>query len=410
MPAIAPEVDPSEVGLDQARLTRIERHFGRYVDDRRLPGFLVVVTRRGKVAYVACRGFRDLENALPVEVDTRFRIYSMTKPITSVAAMICYEEGLIALDDPLAKFVPEFAETRVFSGGSSLRPVTVPMSEPIRIWHLMTHTAGLTYGWMYNHPVDAMYRSAGFEWKTPGDLDLGASCSKLAKLPLRCQPGSEWNYSVATDVLGRVVEVASGQSFDSFLAERVFGPLGMNETSFYVEGAAAEQLAVLYSPDLATGRAARATYLGEVALHRPNASLGGSGLVSTAADYHRFTQMLLGRGQLEGVRVLGARTVAYMTRNHLPGGAELASFGNPIGEEAEAGLGFGLGFSVVTDPASMRVSSSAGEYGWGGAASTVFWVDPVEEMTVLFFTQLLPSTTYPIRRQLKQLAFSALVD
>jgi CubicO group peptidase (beta-lactamase class C family) len=410
MSTISPEVDPAEVGLDPTRLSSLARHFDRYVEDRRLPGFLAVVTRAGKVAYVACRGFRDLENGLPLESGTRFRIYSMTKPVTSVAAMICYEEGLIALDDPLAKFIPEFAETRVYAGGSSFRPVTVPMSEPIRIWHLMTHTAGLTYGWMYNHPVDAMYRSAGFEWQTPGDLDLAACCSRLAKLPLRCQPGSEWNYSVATDVLGRVVEVASGTTLDQFFAERIFAPLGMHETSFYVEGEAAGQLAVLYSPDLATGRAARANFLGEAALRRPSAALGGSGLVATAADYHRFSQMLLGRGELDGVRLLGARTVAYMTRNHLPRGAELADFGNPIGEENEGGLGFGLGFSVVTDPAAMKVACSAGEYGWGGAASTVFWVDPVEELTVLFFTQLLPSTTYPIRRQLKQLVHAAIVD
>ena len=410
MSAISPEVDPSEVGLDGTRLARIQQHFDHYLDDRRLPGFLAVVTRRGKVAYVSCRGFRDLENGLEVELDTRFRIYSMTKPITSVAAMMCYEEGLIALDDPLSKFVPEFAETRVFSGGSSFRPVTVPLAQPIRIWHLLTHTAGLTYGWMYNHPVDAMYRSAGFEWQTPSGLDLAECCAKLAKLPLRCQPGSEWNYSVATDVLGRVVEVASGLPLEQFFAERLFGPLGMKETGFFVEGPAVDHLAVLYSPDLATGRASRANFLGEAALKPPSAPLGGSGLVSTAADYHRFSQMLLGAGELDGVRLLGARTVAYMTRNHLPGGAELVSFGNPIAEETEAGLGFGLGFSVVTDPAAMRVSSNVGEYGWGGAASTVFWVDPAEELTALFFTQLLPSSTYPIRRQLKQLVHSAIVE
>jgi len=184
----------------------------------------------------------------------------------------------------------------------------------------------------------------------------------------------------------------------------------MNETSFYVEGEGAERLAVLYSPDLVTGRATRVSHLAEAALQRPSAFLGGSGLVSTAADYHRFTQMLLRHGELEGVRILGARTVSYMTRNHLPGGAELAEFGNPIGEQSEAGIGFGLGFSVVTDPAALRVSSSVGEYGWGGAASTLFWVDPEEELTVLFFTQLHPSTTYPIRRQLRQLVYSAVVD
>jgi CubicO group peptidase (beta-lactamase class C family) len=410
MSPIAPELDPSDVGLDHTRLGRIGRHFDQYVEDGKIPGFLAVVTRRGKVAYVSRRGFRDLENGAPVEADTRFRIYSMTKPITSVAAMICYEEGLIALDDPLSRFLPEFGETRVFAGGSSFRPITDPALEPIRIWHLMTHTAGLTYGWMFNHPVDAMYRSAGFEWGTPRDADLAACCERWAKLPLRCQPGTEWNYSVATDVLGRVVEVVSGQSLDQFFATRVLGPLGMTETSFFVEGEGAEKLAVLYTPDLVTGKATRADRMGEAALRPPPALSGGGGLVSTAADYHRFTQMLLRRGELDGVRLLGSRTVSYMTRNHLPGGADIAQFGNPIGGQAEPGVGFGLGFSVVADPAAHKVTSSAGEYAWGGAASTAFFVDPAEELTVLFFTQLLPSTTYPIRRELKQLVYSAIVD
>ncbi len=410
MSAIAPELDPSDVGLDPARLASVGRHFDRYVENRRIPGFLAVVTRSGKVAYVIRRGFRDLENDVPVEADTRFRIYSMTKPITSVAAMICYEEGLFTLDDPVSKFLPEFADARVFVAGSSFRPVTVPATVPIAIWHLMTHTSGLTYGWMYNHPVDAMYRSAGFEWGTPPDTDLAGCCERWARLPLRCEPGTEWNYSVATDVLGRVVEVVSGLSLDKFFSDRVLLPLGMKETSFYVEGEGAEKLAVLYTPDLLSGRATRADRMGEAALSRPAALSGGGGLVSTAADYHRFTQMLLRRGELDGVRLLGTRTVSYMTRNHLPGGADMAGFGNPIGGQLERGVGFGLGVSVLIDPAAYKVTSSVGEYGWGGAASTVFWVDPAEELTVLFFTQLLPSTTYPIRRELKQLVYSAIVD
>ena len=203
MVPIEPEVDPADVGLDEGRLALLGRHLDRYVSDRRLPGFLVMVTRAGKVAYLERRGFRDLEAQAPLEPDTRFRIYSMTKPITSVAAMICYEEGLIAVDDPLSKFVPEFSDSRVFAGGSSFRPVTVPALEPIQIWHLMTHTAGLTYGWMFNHPVDAIYRSAGFEWGTPSGMDLAGCCERWSRLPLLCQPGTEWNYSVATDVLGR---------------------------------------------------------------------------------------------------------------------------------------------------------------------------------------------------------------
>ena len=409
MAVLCPEIEPSEVGLDQDRLDIIGRHFDRYVEDRRLPGFVAVVTRRGRVAYAVTGGFRDLKKGAPVEIDTRFRIFSMTKPITSVAAMICYERGLIALDDPLSKFIPEFAETRVFTGGSSVEPVTVPVSEPITIWHLMTHTSGLTYGWLFDHPVDAMYRAAGFEWEAPRGLDLAACCSRLAQLPLRCQPGAEWNYSMATDVLGRVVEVATGQSLDEFLIERVLGPLDMNDTTFHVDGDELEKLAVLYMPDLVTRRATPATRMGE-AVTRPGVPLGGSGLVSTAKDYHRFTQMLLNHGELEGVRILGARTVAYMVRNHLPGGADLAGFGRPVGGDREPGVGFGLGFSVVIDPVAARVICSAGEYGWGGAASTEFWVDPAEELTVLFFTQLLPSGTYPIRRELKQLVYSAIIE
>ena len=255
-----------------------------------------------------------------------------------------------------------------------------------------------------------MYRAAGFEWEAPRDLDLAGCCRRLAEMPLRCQPGTEWNYSTATDVLGRVVEVVSGKSLDEFLTEHVLGPLGMNDTTFHLEGDGLEQLAVLYMPDLFTGRATPATRMGEAAFRRPRAPLGGSGLVSTAGDYHRFTQMLLGHGALDDVRILGARTVAYMVRNHLPGGADMAGFGHPIGGEREPGIGFGLGFAVVIDPVAARVTSSAGEYGWGGAASTEFWVDPTEELTVLFFTQLLPSGTYPIRRQLKQLVYSAITD
>jgi len=411
MSAIYPEVEPFDVGLDEARLAFVGRHFDRYVQERKLPGYLAVVSRAGKIAHVALGGLRDIENALPLEADTRFRIYSMTKPVTSVALMTCYEQGLLSLDDPVHKFIPEFAETRVFAGGSSFRPVTVPMAQPITIWHLMTHTAGLSYGWMHNHPVDAMYRSAGFEWETSVGADLESCCRRLARLPLRSQPGSEWNYSVATDVLGRVVEVATGQSLDEVFTERVLGPLKMAETRFFVEDEeAVRSLAILYSPDLVSGRATRATHMGEAALHRPSAFLGGSGLVSTAGDYHRFTQMLARGGELDGVRVLGARTVAYMTRNHLPKGAQLSEFGNPIGEQSEEGVGFGLGFSVVVDPPALKVTSSPGEYGWGGAASTLFWIDPVEDLTVLFFTQLLPSSTYPIRRQLKQLVYSAIVD
>jgi CubicO group peptidase (beta-lactamase class C family) len=402
------EVEPGEVGFDAARLSRIQGHFDAYVDDGRLAGWLAVVSRFGRVVQVASGGLRDLETGLPVEPDTRWRIYSMTKPVTSVAAMMLYEEGRLQLTDPVSRYIPAFADVRVYSRGSSLKPLTVPAIEPVRVWHLLTHTAGLTYGFHHAHPVDAMYRAAGFDWGTPPGMDLAACCDAFAALPLVFQPGTEWNYSVSTDVLGRVVEVVSGRPLDRFLAERVLGPLGMGDTAFWADD---DRLAALYSPDPRTGRAVRNEALDRAARRPPTYLSGGGGLVSTAADYHRFTRMLLDGGALDGVRLLGTRTVDYMVRNHLPGGADLEAFGRPLFAETPfGGVGFGLGVSVVLDPVRGRSLCSAGEYAWGGAASTAFWVDPAEQIIGLFFTQLLPSTTHPIRSQLRTLVYQALVD
>jgi CubicO group peptidase (beta-lactamase class C family) len=256
-----------------------------------------------------------------------------------------------------------------------------------------------------------MYRAAGYEWGAPADVDLAGCCDAYASFPLLFQPGAEWNYSVASDVLGRVVEVASGQSLDEFFRSRIFEPLGMSETAFSVVPSDHARLAALYTPDRKTGRARRLDSMGKAALRPPRVLSGGGGLVSTAHDYHRFTQMLLGEGALDGARLLGSRTVRYMTRNHLPGGADLEEIGRPLfAETTYDGIGFGLGFSVVEDPAKNKVLSTKGEFGWGGAASTAFWVDPVERITAVFFTQLLPSSTHPIRPQLKQLVYQALVD
>ncbi|MGA2826262.1 MAG: serine hydrolase domain-containing protein [Streptosporangiaceae bacterium] len=407
------ETDPAEVGLDADRLERIGRHFRSYVDDGKLPGWLITVNRHGRRAYVAAHGSRDLEAGRPVETDTLWRIYSMTKPITSVAAMMLYEEGGFELTDPVSRFIPSFGDVRVFDGGSDLKAVTVPAAEPVRIWHLLTHTSGLTYGFHRSHPVDAMYRAAGFEWAWPPGTDLAQACDRWAGLPLLFQPGAEWNYSVSTDVLGRVVEVVSGQSLDEFFASRIFGPLGMTDTTFWTGDA--ERLAALYTsgPD---GRPARLDTLGGQALTPPTLLGGGGGLLSTAADYDRFTQMLLDRpdspaGELDGSRLLGSRTVRYMGRNHLPGNLDLKTFGRPLYAETPfVGVGFGLGFAVTIDPVAGEVISSEGELTWGGAASTVFWIDPSEELTVSFFTQLLPSSSFPIRSQLRQLVYQALVD
>jgi CubicO group peptidase (beta-lactamase class C family) len=403
------EIDPAEAGFDEGRLARIDAHFARYVDDGRLPGWLLLVSRGGQVVHLSTYGQRDKEAALPVELDTLFRMYSMTKPVTSVAAMMLYEEGAFELKDPVGRFIPAFADMRVFKGGSALAPVTVPATEPMRIWHLLTHTAGLTYGFHHAHPVDAIYRAAGFEWGSPPGADLAECCEQWAQLPLLFEPGSEWNYSVSTDVLGRVVEVASGQTLDRFFAERIFEPLGMTDTGF--SAGDLDRLAALYTRNPATGEAFRIDMMGDAAKKPPSMLSGGGGLVGTAADYHRFTQMLLGEGQLEAARLLSPRTVRYMTSNHLPGRADLEAFGRPLFSETTFdGVGFGLGFSVVDDPVKNKVLGSRGEFAWGGAASTAFWVDPVEDVTAMFLTQLLPSSTYPIRTQLKQLVYQALVD
>jgi CubicO group peptidase (beta-lactamase class C family) len=407
------EVDPAEVGLDPDRLERIGARFARYVDDGQLPGWLVTVNRRGRLAYVARYGSRSLTPDRPVETDTLWRIYSMSKPITAVAAMILWEEGGFELNDPVSRFIPSFADVRVFTGGTDMRPVTVPASEPVRIWHLLTHTAGLTYGFMRSHPVDAIYRARGYEWAWPPGTDLATACDAWADMPLLFQPGTEWNYSVATDVLGRLVEVVSGQRLDEFLASRIFGPLGMTDTAFSTDDG--DRLAALYGQG-GDGQLAEIGAMGTMALSEPTLFSGGGGLVSTAADYDRFTQLLLGRpdspaGELDGVRLLGPRTVAYMGRNHLPGNLDLAQFGRPLYAETPfRGTGFGLGLAVTIDPVAGKVPTSVGELSWGGAASTAFWIDPAEELTASFFTQLMPSNAYPIRSQLRQLVYQAVVD
>ena len=413
MPELKPETDAAEAGFDAGRLARIDRHFARYVDDGRLPGWLVVISRRGRIVHVSSYGQRDMEAGLPVQAGTLWRIFSMTKPVTSVAAMMLYEEGAFELTDPVSAFIPSFAGLRVYAGGSDLAPQTVPATAPVRIWHLLTHTSGLTYGFHRVHPVDALYRAAGFEWATPPGMDLAGCCDAWAQLPLLFQPGTEWNYSVATDVLGRVVEMASGQRLDEFFARRILGPLGMTDTAFSVPGQEAGRLAALYVPGPGN-KARRNDELGAIGAKPPRVLMGGAGLVSTAADYHRFTQMLLSRpgspaGELDGVRLLGPRTVAYMTRNHLPGGADLDTFGRPLFANAPFyGVGFGLGFSVVIDAAAGKNLVSEGEFAWGGAANTSFWVDDAEQLTAGFYTQLLPTSAHRIRPQLRQLVYQAL--
>ena len=412
MGILKPEVDPAEVGFDAGRLEVLDRRMRRYVDDGLLPGWLVAVSRHGQLAHVSTYGQRDIEAGLTVETDTIWRIYSMTKPITAVAALVAWEQGLFELNDPVSRFIPAFAETRVFRVGSAVAYDTDPVTEAMRVWHLFTHTAGLTYGFMQSHPVDALYRKAGFEWGLPDEAkSLADVCDHLAALPLLFQPGAEWQYSMGLDVLGRVVEVAAGVPFDEFVQAHVLDPLGMTDTVWQVDGSRTDRLAALYAPTPGTLEVFRYDVMGERATTPPVAPMGGGGLCGTAGDYVRFAEMLRGKGELDGVRILAPNTVDFMASNHLPGNADLTAFGRPLfAETTFDGVGFGLGVSVTIDPVKGKVPGSVGDFGWGGAATTSYWVDPVRDMTVVFMTQLLPSSTHPVRSQLKQLVHSALVD
>ncbi|HVW82002.1 MAG TPA: serine hydrolase domain-containing protein [Mycobacteriales bacterium] len=403
--------DPARVGFDADRLARIDRHFARYADDGRLAGWQLAVARRGEIAHLSSYGQADLEAGRPVETDTIWRIYSMSKPITSVAAMMLYEEGAFELTDPISKWIPEFANPQVYVAGSAAKHVTVPATEPIRVWHILTHTAGLTYGFHRVHVTDEIYRNAGFEFGVPKGLDLAGAVAGWAALPLAFNPGSEWLYSVATDVLGRLVELWSGQTLDAFFAERIFGPLDMVDTGFFVPDADVDRLCALYAMPPSATEKVRFDLFGDAFKRAPRWLSGGGGLVSTSRDYTRFSQMLLNGGELDGARLLSPRTIRFMSRNHLPGGADLESFGRPLFAETRSdGVGFGLGFAVTEDPVASKVMCSAGEFYWGGMASTAFWIDPAEDLAVVFMTQLMPSSTYPIRSELRQLVYQALVD
>ena len=419
MPSIAVTDKPEDLGLSSSRLARIGPFFEQaYVAPGLLPGVLALVARRGQVASLACVGHRDLAAGRPVEADTIFRIYSMTKPITSVALMTLYEEGRFQLDDPVSRFLPELGGLRVWDDGTPLSFRTVPAERDITVRDLLTHTAGFTYGFMGRHPLDALYRRRGIEGRAvlapqegAPSADLAEMVGKLGELPLLFAPGSRWSYSVATDVCGHLIERLSGQPFDAFVSERILGPLEMVDTGFSVTPDQADRLASCYActaadPLVEVDAPATSSYLTP-----PTYLSGGGGLVSTAADYLRFALMLLNGGELDGQRILGRKTVEYMTVNHLPTGGDLASMGQRVfSETTYEGIGFGLGFSVVLDPVKAAVVGSAGEYAWGGAASTTFWVDPREELVVLLLTQLLPSSTYPIRRQMKALTYQALID
>ncbi|MER6633677.1 serine hydrolase domain-containing protein [Streptomyces sp. NPDC000987] len=400
------EVDPGEAGLDAKALDRLDRHFAHHVDDGRLPGFLVAVARGGRVAHLTAHGLRDIAAGLPVETDTLWRIYSMTKPVTAVAALILMEEGRLSLDDPVARYLPAFADPRVHVSGTGADVRTRPAAGPIRIRHLLTHTAGLTFGFYHAHPVDALYRAAGLESSVVPGTDLARTVDVYASLPLQFDPGTRWNYSVASNVLGRVIEVVSGQPLDAFFAERIFGPLGMADAGFHVPEEQASRLAELYGD---TGDGGIEPIPGLPLRGRPRLLSGSGGMVASAHDWHRFMELLRRRGELDGVRLLAPGTVDLMTRNHLPGGADLRSFGSRPAHDVPGndGVGFGLGVSVVVDPARTAAPVGLGTYGWSGVATTTFWVDPGRDLTVQFYTQLRPKSSNVFFPELKRLVHEA---
>jgi len=404
-------VKPEEVGLSAPRLERIGTHVQRYIDAGKVAGTLTLVARQGQIAYFEPQGYLELERTRPMQHDTIFRIYSMSKPITSVGLMMLYEQGLLQLDDPVHKFIPAWANLRVFSSGNYPRFVTAPPARPMTIRDLLTHTSGLTYGFMERTNVDAAYRALGVGDRSKPGYTLQNMVDTLAELPLEFSPGTRWNYSVSTDVLGYLIEVLSGQRFDVYLREHVFEPLGMHDTGFTMADAQLARFACNYERQ--PNGSLRLIDAPERSQYR-DCSLfsGGGGLVSTAGDYFRFTAMLQNHGALDGVRLLGRKTIELMTRNHLPGGQDLTQLAQPgaFTETAYAGVGFGLGFSVMLDPSRAQIVGTPGEYAWGGAASTAFWVDPHEELIAIFMTQLMPSSSYPLRRELRALVYAALID
>src|SRR5437016_2779687 len=413
---------PESAGMSKTAFDRIEAHLKhRYIDAGRFPCTQSLVYRRGKVVHSTAQGFADLERKVPVRDDTIFRIYSMTKPLTSVAFMMLVEEGRVALDEPVHKYIPEWKNLGVFVAGTHPAFLTRPPARPMLIVDLLRHTSGLTYGFQQRGNVDAAYRENKIgEVIKAGTLQ--GMIDELAKIPLEFSPGEAWNYSVSTDVIGYLIGLISGKPFEQFLKERILDPLGMNDTDFFVPKDKAHRFAACYSADPQGGMTFHATERkGTLTLQDdpttssfltpPSFISGGGGLCSTAADYLTFCRALLNRGELGGVRLIGPKTLALMTTNHLPGGLDLPALSRSMFSEAtNNGIGFGLGFAVTMDPAQTLIAGSPGEYFWGGAAATAFWIDPAEELITVFMTQVMPSTAFPIRRELRTMIYSAITD
>jgi CubicO group peptidase (beta-lactamase class C family) len=412
---------PETVGMSSARLARLDEIMKRrYVDGGYLPGMLTHVYRRGHLVHTGLCGEMDIERRKPMREDAIFRIYSMSKPITTVALMMLAEEGLIGLDDLVHSHIPGWKSLGVYSSGMpSLLPdapasfLTTPAQRPMRVIDLATHTSGLTYGFMMRTAVDAAYRRAKVtDRQTAGGLQ--GMIDQLAQIPLDFSPGTAWNYSVSIDVLGYLIEKLSGISFGEFLRTRLFEPLGMSDTAFHVPSDKTERFTSCYQPET-TGSGLKLQDDGRESTYAepPILESGGGGLVSTAHDYLRFCRMMLNGGSLDGVQILSPKTVALFSLNFLPDGREVAEMSLPgmFSESGYAGVGFSLGCGVNVNVARTRLPGSLGEYFWGGAASTAFWIDPKEDLTVVFMTQVIGSPArLTLRRDLRTLVYAAMTE
>ncbi len=402
--------DPHEVGLNADRLAAIPEFFKtNYVDTGKLPCIATLVSRGGEVAHESYVGATEMGGSEAISPETIFRIYSMTKPVTTLAIMMLFEEGKLRLEHPVSRYIPEYKHVKVWAGGTAAAPKLKDPDREMTIVDLITHTSGLTYGFLHQDETDAIYRreKVGHHKQT-----LQEMARQMAGLPLAFSPGTEWRYSHSIDVLGAIVEIITGQELDEFFRERIFGPLAMHDTDFWVPEDKIHRLMACYQKDAETGKTTLADPGGAASklyAKRPVQLNGGGGLASTVRDYHRFALMLLRGGTLDGARIISPKTWEFMRQNHLPGGHTMRSMGRSAFTEVMAeGVAFGLGGSVVTDVAATRQPGSEGTFAWGGLASTFFWVDPVEELIAVQATQLMPSSTYPMRMQLQQLVYAAI--
>ena len=399
-------VNPEKAGFSAARINRITEHLDRnYIAPGKIAGCQTLVARHGQVAYYSSLGCADRERNKPMADDTIFRIYSMTKPITSVALMQLYEQGHFQLNDPVSRVIPEWKDHQVYVSGDWPDIQTKAPERPMTFRHVLSHSGGLTYGGT-NHPVDKAYRTAGVR-RGEGET-LRGFIEKLAKVPLHYEPGERWMYSLSTDVCGYLVEAISGQPFDQYLQQHIFDPLGMTDTAFTVAPEKVSRFAANYQREADKSLRLLDDPLTSNYLKPQTFLSGGGGLTSTTADYFRFCEMLRRGGELDGARILGPRTLELMTKNHLAGGKDLTQLAvGGFSETANEGVGFGLGFAMTLGQVATG-SLGDGDYYWGGAASTIFWVDPKEDMVVIFMTQLMPSGTFNFRGQLKNIVYSAI--